>query len=229
MVCPRAVVDVKHRAVRQANLRFLRSEQLVLPPAGKLDRAAEDVRAAQILLIGLRRNERAVTFLHQLEVSIEQDRGVRVRHACGDVQVEFARDTLVEVFQLNHLEVSVVADRATAAAACEALETVVAVGCRVVEAVGARRLLCWPGHAAARVEQSPVLLVVRAVEFPVLRTSGLYAVHRPAVHPVHVHDLRREHVVVHDKGKIVHRQDDALGVVRAGSRIVVVEERGGRH
>ena len=215
-VRPCAVADVKRRARRHKYLRQLHAKQPVLCPCGTLDSTAEDVRAARILLAGLRRNERTVTFLHQLEVSIEQDSGVRVRDACGDVQVEFAQ-ILVEVFQLHHLEVAAFTAR-------NAFEAVVAVGCRVVEAVGSRRLLSWPGHVAARIEQNPVLLVVRAVEFPVLRTSALYAVYRPTVHPVHVHDLRREHVVVHDKREIGRREDDALGVVRFGSRIVVVEE-----
>ena len=102
-VRPCAVADVKHRARRHADLRIGRTKQLILRTGCKLDRAAEDVRSARILLAGLRRNERSFPFLHQLDVSVERDRAVRVRHACGDVQVEFAH-IIVEVFQLHQFK-----------------------------------------------------------------------------------------------------------------------------
>ena len=109
-VRPCAVADVKHRARRHADLRIGRAKQLVLCPCGTFDSAAEDVRTTRILLVGLRRRERSLALLHQLDVSGERDRAVRVRHASGDVQVEFANvAVVVEIFQLHHLKVATIA------------------------------------------------------------------------------------------------------------------------
>ena len=124
-----------------------------------------------------------------------------------------------EILQLHHLKVAGVRSR-------NALETVVAVGCGILEREGARDLrVARPDDVSTGVEQRPVRFVVRTVEFPFRGPPG--SSFRSTVHIVAVHDRAHAEVVVHLEREIGLCYDDALGVIRAGSRIVVVEEVGG--
>ena len=123
-----------------------------------VDRSSAKLSSAGVRLARLRRDVRARALLDQLELAGQRDGGVVDGLSGRHVQVKFAL-TREAVFQLHHLIVAAVVAR-------KSLEAVVAVGRRVVEAVLARGLCRRPGDVASGVEQGPVLLVVRAMEFP---------------------------------------------------------------
>ena len=140
-----------------------------------VDRPSAKLRSAGVRLVRLRRDVRAIALLEQPELPRERDGGVVDGLPRRHVQMKLAR-VRIEVFKLHHLKVAVVPAR-------DAFEAVIAVGGRIAEVAYFRHhrlAVTAQVYVSLGVEQRPVLLVVRAVEIPVLRVSVPGA--RTAVH-----------------------------------------------